>query len=172
MCKVQIRTLSVDDWELYKSLRLASLQESPNAFDSTFKSESDLSICEWKSKLDLAARKIKALPLVAEIAGEPQGLVWGVVHDANSTSAHIYQMWVATESRGLGVGRLLLRALISWATELRLKSLYLTVNSDNTAAIAFYKSVGFSITVASGDDLQSKTVKSQVMVFGLNGVVA
>lgn len=172
MGKVQIRTLSVDDWELYKSLRLASLLESPSAFGSTFKSASDLSSCDWKLKLDLATHKNKALPLVAEVDGEPHGLVWGVIHDAHSTSAHIYQMWVKAESRGQGVGRLLLRALIAWATELRLNSLYLTVNQDNSAAISFYESIGFSFTVTSSENLQSKPLSSHLMVFGLNGVGA
>jgi len=171
MSKVQIRILSIDDWELYKSLRLASLQESPNAFDSTFNRESDLSDCEWKSKLDRAQRKDNALPLVAEIDGQPQGMAWGVVRNAQSSSAYIYQMWVKTESRGQGVGRELLKAIIAWATEMRLKSINLTVTTDNVEAISFYESIGFSFTVTGSDKFQTAS-QSQLMVFGLNAVVA
>ncbi|UYO74254.1 hypothetical protein M0220_15460 [Halomonas qinghailakensis] len=61
-----IKVLTPDDWALYKSVRLESLNDSPDSFGSTYEQESILSNSDWQARLDLNARKLDALPLVAE----------------------------------------------------------------------------------------------------------
>lgn len=52
-------------------------------------------------------------------------------------------MVVRRELRHQGIGGLLLDAAVTWARERRLRELYLTVYSHNTAAIALYRRKGF-----------------------------
>jgi len=143
MDRINIRTLNKDDWALYKSLRLRSLQDSPDSFGSSYESEADYSDDEWISRLDRQDRAKNALPLVAELDGVPSGLAWGLIHDPDSKAAHVYQMWVTPEARGMGMGHALLNHIIAWAEDALLDQLILSVTTTNPAAIALYLSFGF-----------------------------
>jgi|GEM_PF-5310402 len=58
--EITIRKASADQWQLYKQIRLAALQDSPDAFGSSFEHESKLSstkdqIFSWRStKINLS----------------------------------------------------------------------------------------------------------------------
>jgi ribosomal protein S18 acetylase RimI-like enzyme len=143
MSNFDIRVLREDDWHIYKSLRLRALQESPDSFGSTYVQEFEYSDDEWISLLSEKMSMKKAFPLVAEARGNPGGLAWGQVHDHDTKSAYVYQMWVAPEARGLGIGRALLNQIISWAKNAGRRSVKLAVTTTNCAAFALYRSSGF-----------------------------
>ena len=77
MSYVKIRVLTPQDWQLYKSVRLTSLEESPDSFGSTYEQEVTLSDTEWQTRLDLKWRGLDALPLIAELESQAVGLAWG-----------------------------------------------------------------------------------------------
>ena len=143
MDKIEVRTFKKNDWKLYKSLRLASLIESPDSFGSTLARETDFSDQEWESRLSALSEPAKILPLVGFIQDCPVGLAWGVLHGAEAREAHIYQMWVSPDSRGKGLGKALLARIVTWANSLQLSSLVLAVTTTNTEAITLYSSFGF-----------------------------
>ncbi|MDC8830612.1 GNAT family N-acetyltransferase [Alteromonas gilva] len=172
MSKCSIRALSVNDWALYKSLRLRALQDSPEAFDSTFASESMLQDSAWMAKLERGEHKTMAIPLVAEIDGKPQGLVWGVQHSNNDKAGYIYQMWVAADARGNGVGRELLDAVIAWARAAQLDWLELSVTPSNAAAILLYQSAGVEYAGNIEGQQAASLLKSHSMVLSLHDGIA
>ena len=92
MGRVLIRQLAKDDWELYKNLRLRSLQESPEAFGSTYERESEFTDERWRDRVDANGGVHQTLPLVAEIDEQAIGIASGVVHFAGDNSAYVYQM--------------------------------------------------------------------------------
>jgi ribosomal protein S18 acetylase RimI-like enzyme len=143
MSKVDIRVLREDDWQIYKSLRLRALQESPDSFGSTYQQEFEFTDDEWISRLSRKKGANKSFPLVAEASGNPAGLAWGQVHDHDTKTAYVYQMWVAPEARGSGIGRELLSKIISWAKDAGQDNVKLAVTTTNSAAFALYRSSGF-----------------------------
>jgi len=143
MSEFRIRTLSLTDWAIYKSIRLASLADSPDSFGSTYEREALHPDSEWQSRLEPTGRAKNALPLIAEYDGVPVGLSWGLIHEPDSGVAHIYQMWVAPEARGNGIGKLFLDRIAVWATTKNCDSLALTVTTTNDAAVGLYLSSGF-----------------------------
>ncbi|MDP2284085.1 MAG: hypothetical protein Q8L06_08090, partial [Pseudohongiella sp.] len=58
-----IRPLTPSDWQRYKSIRLRSLENSPDAFGSTFERELTLTDEEWQARVNPALREGLALPL-------------------------------------------------------------------------------------------------------------
>ena len=143
MNNIKTKTLTKDDWALYKSLRLSSLKDSPDSFGSTFEQEKLLSDEEWSSRLDYAERDMKGLLIVALFNDNPVGLACGIVHEPGDQDGYIYQMWVSPDARSLGVGKLLLAHIINWANSLGLKNLSLGVTTTNLAAAKLYKTFGF-----------------------------
>ena len=55
MGKIDIKVLTELDWESYKSLRLASLNDSPDSFGSTLTREAAFSDAEWKGRLNVSS---------------------------------------------------------------------------------------------------------------------
>jgi GNAT superfamily N-acetyltransferase len=80
---------------------------------------------------------------VAEIGGMPVGLAWGRVDDADVEVVNVYQMWVAPSHRRLGVGQLLLSAIVEWARVLKVRQVVLTVTRGDTSASRLYARAGF-----------------------------
>ena len=56
----------------------------------------------------------------------------------------LFEIVVATEQRRQGWGRALTESLLSWATNFGAAQAYLQVVAENTTAIEFYRSLGFT----------------------------
>ncbi|MCQ4260193.1 GNAT family N-acetyltransferase [Stutzerimonas stutzeri] len=168
MSNFEITTLTPDRWQLYKSIRLQALKDAPDSYGSTLEQEAAMSDTEWKSRLDLEVRDIKALPLVATTNGEAVGLAWGLVDAQASSTAHVYQMWVSPTVRGKGVGKLLLKEITSWAVGRRCTHMRLAVTTTNDAAFRLYSAYGFT-AVGQQEELRSgSALMVQPMMLNLN----
>lgn len=143
MSEPQIGVMTPSDWQVYKSIRLQSLLDSPDSFGSTYAREVLLTDVEWRARLEPSVRVIEALPLIGEWNGQPVALAWGMIH-ANATNvAHIYQMWVRPESRGKGIAKALLRQIVQWAGNCGCADVALAVTIINESAMHLYLKSGF-----------------------------
>jgi ribosomal protein S18 acetylase RimI-like enzyme len=165
MSSVVIRRFAPDDWPLYRTLRLAALAESPDAFGSTFAHESARTDDEWATRLSQGASSAHQLPLLGEVDSEPAGLAWVRLNDeAGENAAHVYQMWVAPNHRRRGVGRALLDAAVDWARSVGASALVLHVTSGNSEAARLYEAAGFAPTgseqpLRPGSELRSRGMR-------------
>ncbi|MDQ7728115.1 GNAT family N-acetyltransferase [Halomonas sp. SpR8] len=146
MSDVNIREVPPQDWSFYKSVRLSSLEDSPDSFGSTYEQEVLLSDAEWQARLDLKLRGLSALPLIAELDGRAVGLAWGVMHEPDTKIAHIYQMWVCPSLRGRGIAKSLLCEISTWALNKGCERIELAVTTINEAAVSVYTSYGYTPT--------------------------
>jgi ribosomal protein S18 acetylase RimI-like enzyme len=143
---LEIRQITDTDAAAWWALRLRALRESPEAFGSTY----DEAV---ERPLAIAARR--ALPdpdapdnfTLGAFAPELVGFV-GFEREEGRKNRHkgsIWGMFVAPESRGQGIGRELLAALVARARQQDgLEQIILTVVSENAAARELYRSYGFT----------------------------
>ena len=127
---------------LFKEVRLRALQDAPSAFGSTYGKESQLTDDDW---IQRAAQwnGEKSAAYLAIDAETPCGIIGGFIDRDDITQAHIVSMWVSPSHRRLGIGRLLVDAVIDWARTRDVCSLKLMVTSNNDPAIRFYQRLGF-----------------------------
>jgi GNAT superfamily N-acetyltransferase len=142
----QIRTFASYEWRTYKDLRLLSLADSPDAFSRTLAEEQNRSDAEWSSRLASDADHLWDLPLLAEIDREPVALAWGRIDQSNPDVANLYQMWVAPSHRRLGMGKMLLEAVIAWARARNARYLDVAVTCGDNSAMRLYIRAGFQAT--------------------------
>jgi GNAT superfamily N-acetyltransferase len=131
------------EWSTYRDLRLRALADSPDAFGRTLAEEKDRPDTEWLNRLASGADTRWNLPLLAEVGTEPIGLAWGRIEKSSPEVANLYQMWVAPAYRGLGVGQMMLEAVIAWAREASVHQLALGVTCGDTPAMRLYTRAGF-----------------------------
>jgi len=137
---IELRVLSPDDWQVWRSLRLAALAEAPYAFGSR--------LADWQGDGDRAERwrDRLALPgshnLVAVLDGQPVGMASGVPADEPGV-VELISMWVSPTARGRGVGDRLIQAVEQWAGQGQAKVLRLAVVRGNAAAERLYQRCGF-----------------------------
>jgi GNAT superfamily N-acetyltransferase len=81
------------------------------------------------------------LLLVARLDGRALGC--GALKFHGDEPAEVKRMWVASDARGLGLGRRLLIELERHAREHRVRVLHLETNRNLGEAIALYRSAGF-----------------------------
>jgi GNAT superfamily N-acetyltransferase len=142
---VRIRELVPDDWRTFRDLRLAALEESPDAFASTSARERAFSEEVWRDRLSASATKTS---FVAECDAELAGLVHVQLDAERPERAWLMAMWVSPRARRRHVGRTLVDAVRAWARARGARELVLQVIAGNSAAEALYHSTGF---VASGE---------------------
>lgn len=162
-----LRRFAAHEWLTYRELRLRALADSPDAFGSTFAREAARSDDEWRDRLATGAGSHSDLPLVATVDDAPAGLAWGRLDDRQPDMAHLFQVWVAPEFRGRGVGRLLVDAVIAWARTAGARVLRLGVTCGDTAAVRLYRRAGFVDDGPPQPLRPGSEVKSQPMVFAL-----
>jgi len=138
-----VRRLKAHEWRAYRDVRLRALGDSPNAFGSTIEVEGVKPDEYWAERLSAAATSQWNLPLAADTGDELVGLVWGWIDPLAPETAHVYQMWVAPNSRGQGCGSMLLDALITWAREANAQSVVLRATCGDTPAMRLYTRAGF-----------------------------
>lgn len=136
--EIYIRQLTPGDAALYRSIRLAGLKESPEAFGSTFEAEFTKPLAWFFDRL--SSSDVFGAFLEAEILGTAglavregekeghKGLLWG--------------MYVRPEARGTGVARRLVEAVIAHARR-RVELIQLSVVMGNEHARRLYARLGF-----------------------------
>ena len=147
MTNLRIRAFTEDDAGDFQRLRLRALKEHPDAFGSSYEAESALPLETVAERMRRTAESPDAFTLGAYRDGKLVGMVgfyrdaWG---DKVRHKGHVWGMYVASERQGEGVGRALMRELLSRAGRLDgLEQVHLCVVARNEAARGLYASLGF-----------------------------
>lgn len=136
--QVEVRTITPDDWQAWRELRLAALQQSPEAFGSRYDDWVNASEVAWRRRLSDGPMFV-----IASVAGEPCGLAAGHIDDA-SGQRFLISLWVRPSCRRKGVAEALIGAVAQWA-KVESDHLYLNVRVDNDAARSLYEKLGFLV---------------------------
>ena len=145
--------------QLYRSIRLRSLEADPDAFGSTLERESAFDDSTWQERIAgfagrpgaiFVARLTAALQLPST-ASSALGVV-GIGDSATSGDATLWGMWVAPTARGRGTSGQLIDAAKQWAAQRNSKTISLWVHRSNAAAIALYERSGFELQSDTGSD--------------------
>ena len=138
---ISVRPIEAGEWRSYRDLRLQSLQDSPDAFASTYESEAGRADEAWSSRLAGAVSSGRARIFVALDHQRMCGVVWCKLPEAGV--AEIFQMWVDPAFRGQGAGGALLHEALEWAKSVGVRRVCLGVTAADTPAMALYKACGF-----------------------------
>lgn len=136
---VILKRLLPENWKEYKTLRLEGMNESPEAFFSTYEEESQKTENEWKQWLE--AYILGAYNDDNKLVGCMT--LFKNTRQRDKHSAHIYGAYVKKDFRGMGIGKTLLKKIIEQAEISEVEILYLDCTVTQTAALKLYKSFGF-----------------------------
>ena len=142
---MQVRRLLPEDAEQFQAVRLRGLHEIPSAFASSYLEEADTPLTVVAERL---AYKPEGAVFGAFTADVLQGVV-GVQREGMTKLAHkafIWGVYVVPEARRFGVGRALMEQALRFArAELDVRQVNLSVNTQNSAALAMYQGLGFEV---------------------------
>jgi ribosomal protein S18 acetylase RimI-like enzyme len=133
-----IRRLSSDDAASFKEIRLEALKANPELLRSTFELEDKLDVAWFAGRLE------DTHVMGAFRDGELVGTAGFSIQQGqpNAHKGRLFGMYVRSSSRNLGVGRLLLSAVLDVARE-NVELIQLSVVRENGPARRLYESVGF-----------------------------
>jgi ribosomal protein S18 acetylase RimI-like enzyme len=157
---VDLRTLTSDDWSVWRELRLAALAEAPYAFGarlSDWQGAGDR-VDRWRARLELPG----SYNLVAVHDATPAGMVTGRP-TPDPGVAELISMWVAPFARGRGVGDRLVRAVLAWAHDRGAHRVELAVAEGNDRAASLYRRHGFVDTGEMGDLMPDGVHREAIM---------
>jgi ribosomal protein S18 acetylase RimI-like enzyme len=157
---IEIRRLSPDDWALWRTLRLAALEEAPDAFGSQladWQGEGDREE-RWRSRLGIPG----SYNIVAMLDDQAVGMA-SCVPTADDGVVELISMWVSPTARGRGVGDALLCAVERWGQSVGAQALRLDVADGNYAASRLYQRNGFRYTGELGDLMADGIRRERVM---------
>lgn len=143
---VQIRGLKAEAAIVWKHLRLRALQESPDAFRTTYDSQLHLSDSDWQRQVEEIVGSQMAEGFLAQVDGEPVGMLRCGISDKEPSRGFIRTMWVDPSFRKHGVGSELLAFATRWLRDRGVEAIELDVNERNEPATSLYRRFGFRPT--------------------------
>ncbi len=142
-----LRRITLEDASRLRDVRLAALQDSPQAFASTYDLEAARPLVEWERRTSAAAvGGDQTIVLADDEQGRAVGMVGGFRPDPESGDRQLYGLWVDPSRRATGLGSELVEAISSWAGEVGARRLMLWVTETNLPAVALYERLGFERT--------------------------
>ncbi len=135
---IEIRRLTEDDAEGFRTIRLEALERHPETFQSTYESAADLPLDAFKQRLRQYAL------FGGFMGGELRGFV-GFYPLKNPKISHkgiMWGMYVAEQARGTGLAKAMVEAVVDYARD-KVEQILLSVIADNERATRFYEKMGF-----------------------------
>ena len=139
---VVVRRLRSDDTDLLRSVRLAALEESPDAFGETLEGAR---ASDWRARTIAGATFADRAVFIAVSHARPIGMVF-VKCASPPEPAFLGGMWVAPEFRRRGVGRALVHQGLNFLRLAGQTELSLWVTRGHHGVLAFYRALGFRDT--------------------------
>ena len=157
-----VRTINPSEWREYRTIRLRALQDSPDAFGSTYEMAAQYPEENWVARLKGLSDSTDH-PMFAVINGKPVGLAWAKIESPDTEVAHLYQMWVDPAVRGKGIGEALMKEAIHWSKRCGTTTLRLDVTAGDRPARRLYERLGFKpvgelVPLRPGSDLLEQTM--------------
>lgn len=144
MTEITVRALHEDDWQDYRSVRLAALRDSPHAFVATLAEEESYDESLWRERMQRSVR------LIAEADHKAVGVVSiGRTQQEGEDAEHVgevFGLWVAPDYRGTGVATRLVEEGGAEARRHGSTHLIYWVGTENGRAVAFASGMGFRPT--------------------------
>jgi len=138
---MDIRRLGIEDAADYRTLRLRSFMEHPEAFTTSYHELERQTLAETEKRM--------AMPHLKFWGAFKDGVLCGYVgldRESRAKSHHkatLVGMYVAPEFAGRGIGRALVEALVHEARADGLELVVLTVTEGNAKAEKLYEKCGF-----------------------------
>jgi RimJ/RimL family protein N-acetyltransferase len=142
------RRIQSGEADLFKQIRLNSLQNAPYAFSSTYDSALQRTAESWREQAESTALGIDRATFVTFSDNEPVGIAALYRLDNQADVGEMLQVWVAPECRGTSVAWDLMNAMFSWANQNNFRTVIAQVTNGNSRAIKFYIKYGFYIVSA------------------------
>ncbi|MEV0538142.1 GNAT family N-acetyltransferase [Kitasatospora sp. NPDC050463] len=158
---VHLRVLTKSDWPLWREVRLAALDEAPQAFKARLADWCSGGEERWRERLELP----DAYNIVALLGGRTVAMASGLPVEGGAYE--LRSVWVSPQARGRGVGDRLIAAVETWALQSGATTLKLAVIPGNEPAIALYQRNGFVVAEELGDLLADGVTRERVMVKAL-----
>lgn len=147
MTELLTRRVVPEEWRALRDVRLAALEDAPDAFATTHAEAVSYADRVWIDRAMTAARgETQATYVVADGSGRLLGLVTGIPVVGGPEVCQLVSMWIDPEIRARGWGSALVRDLIVWASTSGYDVMRLWVTATNAAARGLYESLGFAPT--------------------------
>lgn len=140
---IGVRTLGTDDWQTYRQVRLAALEDSPEAFVATADQEQGYDDERWQERM------VRSKRILATRDGQTVGVVSlgrTASPDDDQQVGEIFGLWVTPAARGTGVATALINASAVAARDNGDTHVLYWVGTDNGRAVAFASGIGFRPT--------------------------
>ena len=138
-----VRQIQPDEWDILRSVRLAALEDAPEAFSETLAEVRIMTDDFWQGRAERGAKGETSFCAMAFDVGQPIGMAVGIADQSNSAMAYLAAMWVAPRHRGTDAAPLLVDSVARWAASHGALILFAGVREGNVRAAAFYRKVGF-----------------------------
>jgi len=140
-----IRRLIPDDAPQYRTMMLEAYERHPDAFTSTVSERGSLPLSWWETRLKAEAQSSDMV--LGAFRGSRLAGVAGLSFEAPEKArhkAHLFGMYVPSESRKAGLGKALVLAVLEHAQRRPgVKIVQLTVTQGNDTAQGLYERCGF-----------------------------
>ncbi|MBN1348462.1 GNAT family N-acetyltransferase [candidate division KSB1 bacterium] len=140
---ISIRRIRSGEGELFRELRLASLQESPSAFSTTYASAAERTLESWHEQADSTATGADRSTFLAFSDEAPVGIAAVYRNMCEKEEGEIFQVWISPDFRGSEVARELIETILQWCQENGIRRVLATVTRTNARALRFYRKCGF-----------------------------
>jgi ribosomal protein S18 acetylase RimI-like enzyme len=127
-----------NEWQLLKDIRIESLKGEPGAFRDKLKKEEAFSDEQWRVSLKQSDGSIVLF------AKENDRVIGMIGIDNKQGKSHIWGVYVSSEYRGKGIGKMLLESILGEIRSYGYGVAVLTVQPTQERAISLYQSFGFS----------------------------
>jgi ribosomal protein S18 acetylase RimI-like enzyme len=141
---ISVVVLGPRDWRDLRAIRLEALRSEPAAYSSSYEETIARSDEHWRQRL----ANNQSVHLLARVQNRPIGMIGGYLgsDEGDDSVAVVFGMYVASEHRGRGVGRLLLTSLIDRLSAFpQITTIRLGVTETQDPARRLYESVGFQV---------------------------
>jgi GNAT superfamily N-acetyltransferase len=147
---IEIVTLSPNEWQAYRQLRLEALQDSPQAFGTSYQEQLARPDSYWQTRLADAALGEKSWLRFARSGGQLVGMMGAFCGRSDDQTvrdeATIIAVYVSPAWRGRGISTLLMQAILDVLKENGIRRAHLGVNGQQAAAVNLYLRFGFVST--------------------------
>lgn len=141
---VLVRETVAQDWQALRDIRLAALQDAPDAFASTYAEQAAFTEADWQDRISRGGTFLAYIPEVS--ASEPAGLAGGFLRPERPGTVALISMFVRPQGRGRKVGEALTAAVAEWGRARRATTMDLWVTETNSPARLLYERCGFALT--------------------------